>query len=264
MFQSPPTRSFLRETNAFDDPHVKKPKLQYPAAIWHYKTASLVGISCGWRPCHEHIQWCAIVAAEGPGDLWSWTEICCRKPLGSFKLEHRSQLMNLGIFIYSILFNILFFIFMIQSEIDIVFWKVSKIADPSAIQKLCKSGVMGSSLIELPGSWQLGKWTKPGPGWKHFEGFTKGSVSQFVVIRKSKITQLYRLYRNIYIYVYILYISLSWNVPLFYKGYIYICIYIYIMYIYICIYIHFLWVIYPLKYLAHTYPRTSSLNFGCR
>ena len=85
---------------------------------------------------------------------------------------------------------------------------------------------MGSSLIELPGRWQLGKWTKPGPGWKHFEGFTKGSVSQFVVIRKSKLTQLYRLYRNIYI---------SWNVPSFTKAiYIY---YIY-MYIYIQIYIY--------------------------
>ena len=159
---------------------------------------------------------------------WSWTEICCRKPLGSFKLEHRSQLMNLGIF-------------MIQTEIDIVFSKVSKIADPSAIQKLCKSGVMGSSLIELPGSWQLGKWTKPGPGWKHFEGFTKGSVSQFVVIRKSKLTQLYRLYRNIYIYI--------MECPQFYKSYIYI-IYTYIIYIIyiIYIYIHFLWVIYiPLE-----------------
>ena len=33
-----------------------------------------------------------------------------------------------------------------------VFKSHSKIADPSAIQKLCKSGVMGSSLIELPGS----------------------------------------------------------------------------------------------------------------
>ena len=117
MFQSPPTRSFLRETNAFDDPHVKKPKLQYPAAIWHYKTASLVGIShlrmatLSWT--HPVVRSRRCRGTWGPVAFfrcvgWSWTEICCRKPLGSFKLEHRSQLMNLGIFIYCILFNILF------------------------------------------------------------------------------------------------------------------------------------------------------------
>ena len=59
MFQSPPTLSFLRETNAFDDPRP------------HLYLASRV---CGWRPCHEHIQWCAwcetsSFGAEGPGDL---------------------------------------------------------------------------------------------------------------------------------------------------------------------------------------------------